>query len=184
MPMERIGAWLRQIMVVVLIAGFLDLLLPNNQLKGVTRLIMGLLVLIILIQPLTDIFQLPLEPAWSLPDRTDAPLSAYWDAADLVEQGLILRRRWETVYRQESHAELTQEIKIILARHGIGRLAELNLVIADGRLGEARIRLSPGTSLNIEPELCQKISGEIIRKVSRLTGLNEKQIEVIWDESQ
>lgn len=167
-------------MVVVLLAGFLDLLLPDNQLKGVARLIMGLLILTIFIQPLTLIFQIPVEPAWSLSEMSSQPLVV--DTGNLMEQGLNLRRRWEEVYAKDSQAELAQEIEIILARHKIGKLVDLNLERNDGRLRAVRIRVSPRAAVNIRPERRQAISNEIIRQVNQLTGLNEKQIEVIWNE--
>jgi stage III sporulation protein AF len=52
---EWISDWLKQIIILVLIATFIDLLLPNNALDRYVKLVMGLLIIMAI---LTPIFQL------------------------------------------------------------------------------------------------------------------------------
>ena len=47
--------WLKQIVLLVLIATFIDLLLPNNRLDRYVKLVMGLLIILAMLSP---VFQL------------------------------------------------------------------------------------------------------------------------------
>ncbi|HBE80421.1 MAG TPA: stage III sporulation protein AF, partial [Firmicutes bacterium] len=57
--MSQVTEWLRQLVAAIILAGLLEMLLPNNELKNVTKMVMGLLIMMILIQPLIKVFVLP-----------------------------------------------------------------------------------------------------------------------------
>ncbi len=52
-----LSQWLQTIILIVLIATFLDMLLPNTGMQRYVRLVMGLLILLTIITPLLQLFQ-------------------------------------------------------------------------------------------------------------------------------
>ncbi|WP_134698839.1 stage III sporulation protein AF [Ammoniphilus sp. YIM 78166] len=53
----ELSQWLQTIILIVLIATFLDMLLPNTGMQRYVRLVMGLLILLTIITPLLQFFQ-------------------------------------------------------------------------------------------------------------------------------
>ncbi|MFK7697196.1 stage III sporulation protein AF [Paenibacillus sp. HJGM_3] len=53
--------WLKQIIIVILLAAFVDLLLPNNALQRYVRTVLGLFILLTLLSPLFTLFQKSLD---------------------------------------------------------------------------------------------------------------------------
>jgi stage III sporulation protein AF len=61
--MEWISDWIRQIVLIIFIATFIDLLLPNSSLERYVKLIMGLIIIVSILQPVLQlVFQ---EDKWS-----------------------------------------------------------------------------------------------------------------------
>lgn len=54
---EALSLWLQKIILVVLIATFLDMLLPNSGMQRYVRLVMGLFILLTIISPILEIVQ-------------------------------------------------------------------------------------------------------------------------------
>jgi stage III sporulation protein AF len=73
--MEWITLWLKQVILVVMLAAFLDLILPATQLQRYVKMVMGLIILLTILTPLFRIFQLsPDEMAMRI-SRYQAELS-------------------------------------------------------------------------------------------------------------
>ncbi|GGA39752.1 hypothetical protein GCM10007416_10900 [Kroppenstedtia guangzhouensis] len=74
---ELLSGWLKQIVILVLIAAFMDLLLPNNSMERYIKLVMGLLIILAILSP---VFQ------WI---RQDLDLNQLaFDTAQMKEEGL------------------------------------------------------------------------------------------------
>ncbi|MCI3920179.1 stage III sporulation protein AF [Paenibacillus sp. TRM 82003] len=54
--MEALGDWLRQIILVVLLATFVDLLLPNRTMQRYVRLVVSLFILMTILSPVLQLF--------------------------------------------------------------------------------------------------------------------------------
>jgi stage III sporulation protein AF len=54
--MTALGEWLKQLIMVVLLAVFADLLLPTKAMQKYVRVVMGLAVIAVILQPLTPLF--------------------------------------------------------------------------------------------------------------------------------
>ncbi|MBA4494988.1 stage III sporulation protein AF [Paenactinomyces guangxiensis] len=50
--MEWLGDWLKQIVLLVLVATFIDLMLPNNAMERYVKLVMGLLIILAILSPI------------------------------------------------------------------------------------------------------------------------------------
>ncbi len=54
---ESLSLWLQKIILLILIATFLDMLLPNSSMQRYVKLVMGLIILLSIITPIMQIFQ-------------------------------------------------------------------------------------------------------------------------------
>ncbi|WP_165875711.1 stage III sporulation protein AF [Hazenella coriacea] len=54
--MEWLSEWLKQIVLLVLIATFIDLLLPNHSMDRYVKLVMGLLITMAILSPILSLF--------------------------------------------------------------------------------------------------------------------------------
>ena len=54
--MEALAAWLKQIIVVVLLATFIDLLLPNRTMQRYVKLVVSLFILMTILTPVMQLF--------------------------------------------------------------------------------------------------------------------------------
>jgi stage III sporulation protein AF len=59
---EALSQWLERIILLVLLATFLDVILPNASMQKYVKLIMGLLILLALLTPLMQLFQKDFSP--------------------------------------------------------------------------------------------------------------------------
>ncbi|GBF11030.1 MAG: stage III sporulation protein AF [Tepidibacillus sp.] len=53
---EWISSWLQNIILIVLLATFVDLLLPNSDLQKYSKMVLGLLIMLTILSPLLDLF--------------------------------------------------------------------------------------------------------------------------------
>ncbi len=56
--MEWLTLWLKKIILLVLLAAFLDLILPNTNLQRYVKMVMGLIILMTILSPVFQIFNL------------------------------------------------------------------------------------------------------------------------------
>jgi stage III sporulation protein AF len=56
--MEWVNAWTKKIILLVLLAAFLDLVLPNTNLQRYVKMVMGLILLLTILSPVFAIFNL------------------------------------------------------------------------------------------------------------------------------
>lgn len=54
---DWLSGWLREIVLIVLFAAFVDLLLPNNAFQRYVRTVLGLFILLTLLSPILSLFQ-------------------------------------------------------------------------------------------------------------------------------
>ena len=94
--MTSLGEWLRKLVGTVVILGFLELLLPEGEMHRFARVVMGLLVLLVMLQPLAALIHQ--SPAFDriLADRAPsapaAPAETAAGAARVSAAGLEDRK--------------------------------------------------------------------------------------------
>ncbi len=54
---EWISEWVKNIVFVILLASFVDLLLPNSNMQKYARIVLGMLIILIIIAPILGIFE-------------------------------------------------------------------------------------------------------------------------------
>lgn len=176
--MEQIAEWLKRIVTIIIFAGFLEMLLPNNNLKGVTRLVLGLLVMVILLQPLVNVFKIPLdiESAFDGNGRTEPIQPA---TGEIIQTGQKLRDNWKTLFKEKDAQRLKARIKQALAL--IDGIQIIEVFIDDDGVAVKKITVAAHSN---QPRTLQEENNlnDQIRKILYLTiNLPEEQIEVKWD---
>lgn len=158
--MEFIQGWVRGLVALVVLVGFVELMLPQDGFKPYVRMILGLLVVLALIRPI--IYKLP---EWQHMELTLAKPD--YPVEDLMTLGENIRRRGAAAASRLMPVERQLEEEL---RRRIPDIGELH--IRSGDDGRCRIWL-----------LSQEKSGlrESVWRELKSMGWNEQKIEVITD---
>ncbi|MGE5551408.1 MAG: stage III sporulation protein AF [Bacteroidota bacterium] len=125
--MTILGAWLRKLVGTAIILGFLELILPEGELQRFARVVMGLLVVLVLLQPLAAILRqdLPLERVLAARDEPAGGRNAQ-PADGIVAAGL-------SALQEARRAELEKSIRALCAEAAGVRLSAVDVALdADG----------------------------------------------------
>lgn len=178
--MKSIAEWLQQLVAAFILAGFLEMILPNNELKGVTKMVVGLMIVLILLQPLVKFFQFPSEIAWSLSGIGDEKKIDLPSTAQIIKEGLKLRDNWTAQLQEQNQTYLKDKIKNILAMIDEIRLVDLRLNFDGPDLVKVKLKVAP-VNRNIQSESFENLTKKIKNSIQLISNLGENQIEVIWD---
>lgn len=124
--MEGLKTLIRNLAFILLLATFLEMLLPNKSMRGFVQLVMGLFVVAAVLNPLANFLSINLEdqvPAWVVDSSTDLPVLAADDNTEdtgklavreqykriLVNQINVLVSTIEGVAASEVAVELEQD---------------------------------------------------------------------------
>jgi stage III sporulation protein AF len=116
--MAMLILWLKKIILLVLLATFLDLLLPNNVYNKYVKLVMGLLILLTLLSPILDLFRKDIpfaQLSFTVGEGTNAPDFARVDA--LVKKLAATNDEQANQYVEAQMGELMK--KQIEQQHGV-----------------------------------------------------------------
>lgn len=127
--MQTLHTLVRNLVVILLLATFLEMLLPNKSMRGFVQMVMGLFVISAVLAPITTFLHTPLTmeiPAWSATTPQDLPAIA------TEGQGLKLAR--DAVQDQYRQILVNQIKAIALGTDGIVG-AEVNVEFEEGAGG-------------------------------------------------
>ncbi|TMV51406.1 stage III sporulation protein AF [Paenibacillus mesophilus] len=116
------SGWLKEIVLIVLLAAFVDLLLPNNAFQRYVRTVLGLFILLTLLSPILSLFQQKwdaqkmLASVEQVSSRTDIgasfgsmrPLQAIMQDAERIRQND--RAEAQRIMERQLAAELAQSV--------------------------------------------------------------------------
>lgn len=125
--METIRTLVRNLVVILLLAAFLDLLLPSNTMRKFVKLVMGLFVIAAILNPLTAFLHTPLAmeiPAWTTLPSGDLPA-----LANEGEEGSQIGR--SAVQEQYRMILIRQIQSLVLGVDGI-KQAEVEVTLEKG----------------------------------------------------
>ncbi|WP_435925114.1 stage III sporulation protein AF [Paenibacillus sp. DYY-L-2] len=101
--MDFLGEWLREIIIVVLIAVFIDLLLPNRSMERYVKFVVSLLILLTLLSPVMRLFSPDAER------QIEAAFADGWggsDASELAASTEVILRQGEELRKQQEEEAL------------------------------------------------------------------------------
>jgi stage III sporulation protein AF len=67
--MEFLGHWIKHIVLLILLASFLDLILPNSNMKRYVKLVVGLLLILMILSPILELFKFDYDRMLSSLDK-------------------------------------------------------------------------------------------------------------------
>jgi stage III sporulation protein AF len=178
--MEQIAGWLKRLIVMVILAGFIEMLLPDNQLRNVTKLVFGLVIMVFMIQPVTKLMNLPLSLAESLsriPGENAVPATA-----QVLRAGIRMRSQWQMRYNRTNQHHLEENLKKVFGLLEV-KLRQVDCDYRDSRLIKVKIMAEPVLGKVIRSDSLRRLDQKIRRAVRLFTGLNEDQVEVRWGEN-
>ncbi|PTM58522.1 stage III sporulation protein AF [Desmospora activa] len=121
--------WLKQIVMLVLIATFLDLLLPNNALDRYVKLVMGLLIILAMLSPVLNL----LQTDWDITDFKFEPSQQQEEAMDpldrIQQEGNSLANSREGMVREQVEQELAEQIDSEITERFKLKVAMINVKI-------------------------------------------------------
>lgn len=127
--MQTLHTLVRNLAVILLLATFLEMLLPNKSMRGFVQMVMGLFVISAVLAPITTFLHTPLEmeiPAWTATTPQDLPAIA------TEGQGLKLAR--DAVQEQYRQILVHQIKALALGSDGVEG-AEVNVEFEEGAGG-------------------------------------------------
>lgn len=177
--MTQVGEWLRDIIAAIILAGFLEMLLPNNELKSVTKMIMGLVIMMIVLQPLIKFLDLPQKVSWSLTSISGPESSPA--TRQIIERGIKMRESWTNGIKEQNKSILEGKLKNIIGLIDEVQLEEIKLKYQGDYPVRAIIKLKSLKRGPLGAVAEEKTNRQVSDSVQLLTDLSEDQIEVNWD---
>ncbi len=127
--MQTLQTLVRNLAVILLLATFLEMLLPNKSMRGFVQMVMGLFVISAILNPITTFLDAPLSmeiPAWTTTTPQDLPAIAVEGQGNKVGRDAVQEQ-----YRQI----LINQIKALaLGTQGV-KAAEVNVKFEEGAGG-------------------------------------------------
>lgn len=181
--------WVRNIVMVVLFASFLELLLPSSGMQRFVRVIMGLLILLAILTPVIDALQSRVVP------EVPALAGQGGGAADRVRQGseAMVRER-DRLALEYYRKELARQVRaVVTAVDGVadarvavevgqgGAISRVTVYVLPGLAAEdrkAKISVGPGEGARAA-ELKPALRDKIIRTVCEIYQLPVEQVAVV-----
>lgn len=111
---EWMGDWLKQIILLVLVATFLDMLLPSNALEKYVKLVMGLLILMAILSPVFTLLSEKLnitQLAFFEGKEVVATAPQMSSLTNIEEQANQLRQKQDQLIQQKTEQSMETWIK-------------------------------------------------------------------------
>ncbi|SHJ95845.1 stage III sporulation protein AF [Propionispora hippei] len=203
--MEAITLWVKNIVLVVVFACFLDLLLPNNSMQRFIKVIVGLFIMLAILNPLVGFFQNKWETEAALASSTMTEGRQSGDVTTTINNTVVER---EVLAKEIYTKDLSKQIRtLVLAIQGVQE-AKVAVELADeknskhkGGISKIKIYLKPGnysgksdTVEKIQPisvsdgepaqrqnsqeEIRAELKNRIIKTVTELYLLSPEQVEI------
>jgi stage III sporulation protein AF len=165
-----VGEWIKHIVLIILIATFLDLLLPNTQMRRYIQLVVGLIIIIMILSPILEflkvdhermikgideLFQVPEVPHSSL-EESKQHIEQLQDEAVLEE----VERMWAQEIKQDLQEEFPLKVNEVSIHFDMvdrnPSVSQVKLVVTHQEKGEGRLEdsepLVKPVIISIEPE--------------------------------
>lgn len=177
---NNLAGWLRELITVLILAGFIEMLVPENSLKKAVKLVIGLMVMLILIQPLTRFFKIPIDLDQILSSSQGANDQA---SQQVIERGLQIRNQWEERFNSQQSALVKEKIESVIGLIDEIDLKELRFSEVKSGHSKALVRVAPTFGKELSKTVKDKLTTKIQNSIRLVCNLSKEQIEVIWYEN-
>ncbi|WP_410768253.1 stage III sporulation protein AF [Fontibacillus sp. BL9] len=138
--MDFLGEWLKEIILVVLIAVFIDLLLPNRSMERYVKFVVSLLILLTLLSPVMRLFSSDAE------QQIESAFAGSWDDPEysgtkestevILRQGEQLRKQNEQEALQWAGEEAARQMKGQIERETGLAVERVTVTLTGGKPAE------------------------------------------------
>ncbi len=158
------------------------MLLPNNELKGVTRLVMGLFILLVLAQPLLSIYQLPRELIWSLPSFAAENSQSAGQTDQVIANGLRLKKQWAAQFAAQQQQDETKRITAVLQLVEGITVRAVNVEMDQGERKAVIVTVAHRPPLGGRKTEQAIVTEKISAAVQLVCAIPKEQVKVVWSD--
>jgi stage III sporulation protein AF len=115
--MEFVGGWLKQIILLVLIATFFDLLLPNHSMERYVKLVMGLLIILAILNPIFSLLDKNLDLSSFAPEKSAVPDGNVTALSTIRREGEALQKTQDRLILSQVKRKMADTIKQDVEKH-------------------------------------------------------------------
>ncbi|KKM11748.1 hypothetical protein SY88_06935 [Clostridiales bacterium PH28_bin88] len=133
--LDLIGETVRNVVIIVLLAAFIEMLLPGEEMGRYVRLVMGLFVIIALLQPVVGF--LDGGQTFEVSAYSNIPAESGRDLSSIISRGEDLQRQGRKIALEEYRQRLARQIQAVVQLVPGVRRAEVEVEVEEdtGSLG-------------------------------------------------
>lgn len=178
--MRTLAAWIGQLGFLVFFAGLVQILLPDNDLRKVARLSIGLVLILAVVEPVVGWLDGSGGMAWI--ERAVGSIGTAPSGEPYVRRGQELAATaWSRVqedWRIQAERELATFVSLV---PGV-KDARVTIVAGEDRIKEVEVRLAPASS-DADLEELAAVEGHVRRLVGGLLlGDSASQTRIVWEQ--
>lgn len=199
--MEFISAWITQIILFIIVATIIDLMVPDLSMKKYIKLVLGLVLILLLLQPIFSLFQLDFEAAigdaYTTVFETDSEIErmknsiemqkneieSTYDAYILEEMAVQLKSLTDEALLEEFQVQITA-IDFVFEdeeEKTYEGLVEVIVYLEPSVAGYGQVEPIEEIIIGAETEDVETDDEAIITLLRDTWELKDKQITVIWE---
>lgn len=189
-----VSGWVKNIILIVLFASFLELLLPNSSLQRFIRVIMGLLIMLAILNPAIDLVQ----GNWTVGDMPTLAAGGQ-KQADIIQSANTAAVERERITKEIYKRDMSKQLRaLIMAIDGVsearvaielqekpeagatGAIKAITLYVKPGNVSRSGTinKVSVKTSEHPELELNDAVRNKIKNMLTELYHLRGDQIDI------
>lgn len=158
--MTWLSGWLKEIIMVVLLATFVDLILPSRSMERYVKLVLSLLILLTLLSPLikllTDAADIKLAGAFNRFNQQSAAGGSTGSLKQIMEQAKELKNQQQKQSLEWAAREIAAQMQEQIRKQQGGSAAEVQVVLGvqEGAADEAAAQnpYIKGVTVVLKPE--------------------------------
>ncbi|MDP4096745.1 stage III sporulation protein AF [Paenibacillus sp. P96] len=133
--MSWLGEWLRHLVMIVLMAAFVDLILPSRTMERYVRLVLSLLILLALISPIAQLLRsspaAELRRAFQAQERAESGQQPSLER--ILAQGQQLQKKQEQNAREYAAGEVARQMKGQIEQETGERVQSVEVAFAEDK---------------------------------------------------
>ncbi len=166
--MDWIGGWLKQIVLIILFAAFIDLILPNQSMQRYVRVVISLVILLAILEPIMTLMQgSSLLNQGRLSAFLSAPVETGPNAerpmpslAEIMKNAEALKQRNQAEWKDLVESKLSEMIRDRLDQEGFRTVKQVQVKVNDGGGEKPQIEKVRVVLANADSESADSRSGK------------------------
>ncbi|MGW8957895.1 stage III sporulation protein AF [Paenibacillus sp. NPDC055715] len=178
--MTWLGGWLKELVLIVLLASFVDMILPSRSMERYVKLVLSLLILLTLLSPVVRL--LSTSPSELLGSAFDLQRQAETGRGEptleeILEKGNKLKRQQEQSSMQWAGQEVAKQIKGQLEQHTGLAIQSVQVTLAQMKQGASDLEAGTGIQ-SVVVKLAEQQAGREEKTTNVPPGADSKPIMI------